>query len=219
MYQDSMIRGAMGDRVGVLPEGTVLADALDLCRWAILEFMAGTQRGWGKRELAKWLAGSYFDATRLVATEAELSAIPSARTVCPTRLDDVIAQARKEARTLIVECSRSWCDISFARPVVESRLVEGAVDASGERGYLPVNLPRASLSLRIRSLIIADYLSRPLDYLGSVTECEDCGEVSFDWAPNQGGCCQRHGGPQSMVVRRKDSAGATETPLLEVSTG
>ncbi len=42
-----------------LPDGDSIDTVSAMCRAAGVEFLEGAASGWGKRELAEWLSGSY----------------------------------------------------------------------------------------------------------------------------------------------------------------
>ena len=76
----------------------------------------------------------------------------------------------------------------FVTHAVECGFVAGIADRTGSIGYVPVDVGEMDIVERLMSLVAADYLTRPNDYR-SLTICDDCDGVSFDWTS----CVHRNG--------------------------
>ncbi len=83
----------------------------------------------------------------------------------------------------IIEMLRSiwsWTnDAATVRARIREGLVAGIVDEASELGFAPVDSMRMRLVERVRSLFVADYLSRPGDY-AAFAVCDDCDGATFD---------------------------------------
>jgi hypothetical protein len=126
------------------------------------------------------------------------------RAVTHRPLDEgTIATLLSEARAEVLEVLRNawtWpADPAFARARVEEGLVAGIADETSDIGYAPVDVPGMRLVDRVRSLFIADYLTRPADY-AAFAVCEDCEGATFDGALYHVDC--RKPRPNTVLRRR-----------------
>jgi hypothetical protein len=180
-------------------------DVADACRSAALGFAWGANRGWGRRELARWLAGPYAHAVAATRyLRAPRLARPPYRPIAASTIDALLATSH--ARVIEgLRAAWTWkSDASFARDFIDAGLVVGVSDDPGGIGYAPADLPDMRLVDRVRSLFIADYLTRPDDY-ASFGVCDDCDGVSFDVAALHDGCWTAYRTPEStsrVVLRR-----------------
>lgn len=193
-----------------LVPGNRVRDVADACRSAGLGFAWSAHHGWGKRELAQWLVGPYAHAAGATRT---LRSSGMRRAVTHRPLDeDTIAQLLVDARTEVLEALRNawtWpADPRFARARVDEGLVAGIVDETSEIGYAPVDRAGMRLVDRVRSLFIADYLTRPDDY-AAFTVCEDCEGATFDGALYHVGCAR----PRPRTVLRRRVARSLVLPM------
>jgi hypothetical protein len=184
-----------------LPHGTSVHETADRCRRGVLEFVAGTAGGWNRVDLELWLGAPY---------RAASSAFPS-----PTRSGDFAAHAVAEVgglfETAMMDAADAVRDLlasaasprmpAFAHLAVERGFVVSAQDANGALGYVPVDVAGMTIVDRVASLLAADVLTRPNDYK-SVSICEDCGAVSFEWTACDHDACEDL--RESGVVRRDD---------------
>lgn len=94
-----------------------------------------------------------------------------------------VEQLLSTTRTEILEMLRgvwSWThDAHTARARIDEGLVVGIVDEASDFGFAPVDQMRMRLVDRVRSLFVADYLTRPGDY-AAFAVCEDCDGATFD---------------------------------------
>jgi len=168
-------------RLCALLPGIRVSDVADACRSAALGFAWSAHHGWGRRELARWLVGPYAQAA---AATRSLRTSGLRRAVTHRRLDETIVEdLLTAARAEIIEMLRgvwSWTDDgAFVRARISEGLIAGIVDESSELGYAPIDNPNMRLVDRVRSLFVADYLTRPADY-AAFAVCDDCDGATFD---------------------------------------
>jgi hypothetical protein len=176
-------------------------DVADACRSAALGFAWSAHHGWGRRELARWLVGPYAQA---VAATRGLRTSGLRRAVVHRPLDEaVVADLLVEARTQIVSVLRgswSWThDAEAARACIDEGLVAGICDEASELGFAPVDNVGMRLVDRVRSLFIADYLTRPADY-AAFAVCDDCDGATFDGGLYHVDCTRPR--PRTVLRRR-----------------
>lgn len=152
------------------------------CRAVATSFLEGVERGWGKRELAMWLAGPYHALA--VRPARGTSTPPKARAslgiggaVDDLALADVMARAYDHLVAFLFELEAGeWQPVTDAmrdRHVRPARL-------GGELIWLPVDVPRMRLEARVRSLFLVDYLFEPESYEGAFGICGSCSRFFFD---------------------------------------
>jgi hypothetical protein len=114
--------------------------------------------------LSQWLAGPYREATCFGPRRARSQhpQPPPSLTPLMTAKDLV-----KNAKTVVfaaLDAARHGIDelVSLLPPIVH---VEPAHDALGKRGFIPIDGANMQLADRVLSLLVADCLSRPNDYL------------------------------------------------------
>jgi len=78
-------------------------------------------------------------------------------------------------------------EAGLAKSMVDAGLVVGVIDTDSSLGFAPVSNPNLNLRLvdRVRSLFVADYLTRPAEY-ETFRVCQACEGATFD--PNHGEC-------------------------------
>ena len=168
-------------RLCPLLPGIRVADVADACRSAALAFAWSAHNGWGRRELARWLVGPYAHA---VAATRTLRGSGVRAAVVRSELDEeTIERLLAATHAEIIEMLRSiwsWTnDAPTVRATIREGLVAGIVDEASELGFAPVDSMRMRLVERVRSLFVADYLSRPGDY-AAFAVCDDCDGATFD---------------------------------------
>jgi len=89
-------------------------------------------------------------------------------------------------------------DPASARASIDQGLVAGIVDVQSELGYGAVDRPGMRLLDRVRSLFVADYLTRPADY-AAFAICDDCDGATFDGGLYHVDCAR----PRSHTVLRR----------------
>jgi hypothetical protein len=200
MLRNRMAEPVSSDaRVCPLLPGIRVVDVVDGCRSAALGFAWSAHNGWGRRELARWLVGPYAHA---VAATRALRASGMRPAVVHRELDEeTVEQLLATTRTEILEMLRgvwSWThDARAARARIGEGLIAGIVDEASDLGYAPVDNVRMRLVDRVRSLFIADYLTRPGDY-AAFAVCEDCDGATFDGGLYHEDCMR----PRSRTVFR-----------------
>lgn len=187
----------MDSRLCSLLPGCRVGDVADSCRSAALAFAWSAHHGWGRRELGRWLVGPYAQAAG--ATRALRPSGTRRAAVTHRPLDDeLIAELLGDVRREILETLRNawtWrADPAFARVQVGEGLVAGVIDETSELGYAPVDIAGMRLVDRVRSLFVADYLTRPRDYAGFVV-CEECDGATFDSDEHQTECSRQRPPP------------------------
>lgn len=156
-----------------LPSGVTLADAAEGAREALRRFLALPV---DKRALSEWLLGPYQHATRFspkgITTRRETLPPPSSPPV-ELRVGDVIAGAKATVEKAIDAATSDLGAEALVRllpPVVH---VIPAHDIYGARGYVPVDVPGMRLADRTLALLVADFLTRPDDFVENVARLRD----------------------------------------------
>lgn len=187
-------------------EGTRSALALaDAARLAGLVFVSSAKYGWSKRELAAWLANDYAGATLAMAGDPASVVGASADALSPTSLTEravarLVGSARRDVVDMLASQGASLQAPSFVRNLIENGFVVGVSDTTSF-GYAAVNRPRMRLVDRVRSLFVADFLSRPRDYQ-SLMVCATCDEVSFEWDEIHEDDCSMRSPRSGIIVKR-----------------
>jgi hypothetical protein len=192
-----------GIRVATLPDEVRAVSVADASREAMLTFLRGVDAGWGKRELAHWLAGPYRTVTSFATTtdapdnSSTFRRIPTA--LVPDRLDAVLRAAKEEVLATMILAAPPDSDVRFSHRAVVAGHVIRTRDAQGRAGWAPVDAPRMLLAERIVSLVSVDYLMRPADYLALLSVCGVCQAVSFDAQVRVRGHCTGHRASQGRL--------------------
>ena len=185
-----------GVRVVALPEDVRALAVAENAREAMLAILRGIGAGWGKRELAGWLAGPYCAVTAFAATlEAPEDSTTFRRFpkgVAPARLEGVLRQAKEEVLATLIMAAPPDSDVRFSHRAVSAGYVVRTRDSHGRGGWTPVDAPGMLLADRIVSLVSVDYLMRPADYLALLSVCGICQAVSFDAQVRVRGHCPQH---------------------------
>lgn len=179
----------------MLPDDVTLARVADECREALVRIMSG--HGWGKMELATWLAGPYRRVTSYARQSREQNGPETIRPpahvlkriVRVDAIEELLATTRERVLGALHAASLPQSEIAAA---IYSGFVERARDAGGVAGWVPVDWPAMGLYDRILSLMVADYLMRPADYLGLLAICRVCGTLSFDAECKAQVVCRMH---------------------------
>lgn len=196
----SFITPRVETRCVSLDAGMTVKDVADACRSAALGFAWGADRGWGRRELARWLVGPYAQA--VAVTEAARSGVQRAPVSRPLTEAIVVDLLRRSHAYLLdgLRIASTWRrDAAFAREMIDEGFVVGVIDGSSAIGYAPVDAFDMRLVDRVRSLFMADFLTRPDEYASFVV-CEVCGGATFDGARSHGGACEGRG---VVALRRR----------------
>ena len=188
-------------RLCALIPGIRVSDVADACRSAALGFAWSAHHGWGRRELARWLVGPYAQAA---AATRSLRSSGLRRAVIHRPLDEAtVEDLLTSARAEIIDMLRSvwsWTDDpAFTRARIDEGIVAGIVDETSELGFAPVDNPNMRLVERVRSLFVADYLTRPVDY-AAFAVCDDCDGATFDGGLYHVECTRPR--PRTVLRRR-----------------
>lgn len=196
----SFIAPRVESRCVALEAGVSVKDIADAARSAALGFAWGADRGWGRRELARWLVGPYAHA--VAVSHVARSGVRRSVTERPLAEDTVKHLLRRSHAYLLdgLRSAATWRrDASFAREMIDEGFVVGVVDESSAIGYAPLDAFDMRLVDRVRSLFVADFLSRPSDY-DTFAVCETCGAASFDGVASHSDICSG-GGVRSLRRR------------------
>jgi hypothetical protein len=181
--------------------GVRVCDVADACRSAALGFAWSAHHGWGRRELARWLIGPY---ARAVAATRTLRGSGTRLAVVHRPLDEAtVEELLVTARGEVLDVLRgvwSWTHDSAAiRRYIEEGLIAGISDDQSSLGFAPVDGARMRLVDRVRSLFVADYLTRPADY-AAFAVCAECDGATFDGGLYHVNCTRPRG---RTVLRRR----------------
>lgn len=144
----------MAARPSILLPGAVrITHAVDAARYALWVFLRTDAQ---PRALEQWLARPYREAMRFGASTR-------ARSPGTEETDASILEAQR-ATVGIIEAAASGSQT--LTDLLPSRVhVVRAQDRDGGRGFLPIDVPGASLFDKVLALALADYLTRPADFL------------------------------------------------------
>jgi hypothetical protein len=159
--------GSALDTPIVVPEPIRVIGVADACRAAAFTFVDEAE-GWGKLELARWLAAPYANLLRHTASlePAEVSGVMQITRI-GTLDEQVVQRVVWRAHVEVMETLQNIKITSEAQTFTLAMISLGKVarfrDATGALGWLPT--PRARrLAERVLSLVAGDYLVRPADY-------------------------------------------------------
>jgi hypothetical protein len=158
--------GSALDTPIVVPEPIRVMAVADACRATAFAFVDEAE-GWGKLELARWLAGPYANLLRHTESlEPETSGIvqiPRVRTLDEQVVQRLVWRAHVEVMETLQNVKTPSEGQTFTLTMISLGKVARFRDATGALGWLPT--PRAKrLAERVLSLVAADYLVRPMDY-------------------------------------------------------
>jgi len=149
-----------------LPGGLDVSHTAEVSRVAVRSFLAMPA---DKRALSDWLLGPYQEATAFCARRHGHSSPPRLESVPPPAPLQGVAelvggakQAVREAVDAALGPNGSEALIRLLPPVVHLAAVH---DVYGGHGFVPMDVARTKLTDRVLSLIVADYLTRPDDFL------------------------------------------------------
>lgn len=208
----SFIAPRLEARCVALEAGVTVSDIAYAARSAALGFAWGADCGWGRRELARWLVGPY--ARAVAVSQAARSGVRRAVTERPLAEDTVKHLLRRSHAYLLdgLRSAATWRrDASFAREMIDEGFVVGVVDESSAIGYAPLDAYDMRLVDRVRSLFVADFLTRTADY-DDFAVCDTCGAATFDATTSHLGYC---GGQAAPALRRR--AWRTYEPGVELA--
>jgi hypothetical protein len=150
-----------------LPGRVVVEEAADASRRALRAFLELKP---DKASLSAWLLGPYREATcfgpRRISSSSSPhhhAASPALHHTTPTNIEDLITMTKTTVFAAL-EAARLGVDalVEMLPPVVE---VVPAHDVYGNHGFVPVDEARMRLVDRVLGLLVADYLTRPDDYV------------------------------------------------------
>jgi len=161
----SVISAALAPIATQLPANTSVLRLAAVCRSAFLLFMRESGN-WGKGELADWLTNHYAKATCLDEEPAPSERKPSP-SVQPHALQWLMRKARIEVLQGVEELLEHHEDAPFLARLVFCGYIVPVRDAAGARGFAPTKACAMTFADRVMSLLAADFLTSPRQYLSS----------------------------------------------------
>jgi hypothetical protein len=175
----------------LLPYGVTAEDVGEACRHAALSFCRGVASGWTKRDLAEWLLGPYEAAALSVRGSRPSRPSPPRTPRAPleeSRIQRVMDPAWQGAIGCIEDFARAR-EAAHLDEALDRGSIGSAWTSCGTSLFVPLNREALPLAVRVRSLLVVDFLLRPEDYDGEVGECNECGLVLLGpWARRRGHC-------------------------------
>jgi len=144
-----------------LPSPVSLSHVADRSREAVRAFL-GLEPA--KSALADWLRGPYHDATRfgprrLVTPSTDGAGLDLGGTAA------ILRGAQLEVRAAVRGAMAAQSAEELVRSLPPVVHIARAHDASGACGFIPLDARGGRLADRVVSLVLADYLTRPADFL------------------------------------------------------
>jgi hypothetical protein len=142
-----------------LPDGVRVADVANASRLALDEFLALDPQD--TRLLSSWFAGPYHRAVSFAGRRAASS---DARTASHSPIPELVANAQATIGEAILAASKPGAEglVAMLPSIIDVIPIR---DVFGVHGFAPVNQAHARLAIRVLTLLVADYLTRPDDYL------------------------------------------------------
>jgi hypothetical protein len=146
-----------------LPGHVAMEEVVEASRRAVQAFLAMDP---DKPSLAAWLLGPYHEATsflprrngRLHSAEAA-----GAHHTTPANIQDLVSMTQTVIVAALDAARRGVDDlVELLPPVVQ---VRPAHDVYGDHGFVPLDQEHLRLVDRVLALVVADYLTRPEDFL------------------------------------------------------
>jgi hypothetical protein len=178
-----------------LPKGVFVDEIVDGCREAFVSFCRGVASGWTKRDLASWLAGPYARVARLVDWGPPASSLmrtsPKAMALLNADRIGALLDPAWQGAISCIEALAAGTAQPFDEALARGSVIE-AMTADDQVLWVPMHMPGLPLAVRVRSLIVADYLMRPEDYEGDVIACGECGMALLGRVARRRGYCLDH---------------------------
>jgi len=145
-----------------LPRGRTVLDVADTARVAIDSFLAIDPND--KAALSQWLIGPYRRAVAF-APKRVFSSSRGGGSVTQLALASVVADAQTLLRRALEGASQPGAEalLELVPRVVDVIPVH---DTHGGHGFAPQDVAHAKLASRVLVLLLADYLTRPDEYVG-----------------------------------------------------
>ncbi|HEY8079798.1 MAG TPA: hypothetical protein VIF62_36960 [Labilithrix sp.] len=176
------------DRFRVLPAHVRTRDVVRAARNAGLGFMTGAAFGFRRVDLRQWRLEQY--ETAVSYSRIGVRAVPwdDGAGLDDRALDRLVRSTRERVLRMLQSARRTWGTPTFARDMIDFRLVVAIYDRDHEVGYAPASNPEMRLVDRVASLFIADFLTDASDY-AIVTPCDQCGEVGLGGVVDHASWC------------------------------
>jgi hypothetical protein len=176
-----MFKTPAGHRSLRLSHGLQIIGVARASRGAFVEFLSSADTMWRRRDFEEWLAGAYALVTSV--TRQGLGWVRTSRAPELELENAQFIRALRSAhagicRTLETAASPEH-DFRFATRAIRQRFVVSAWDETGREGWVPVDVPGMRLLDRVKSLLAADYLTRPHDYRTLLKTCPVCHAFLF----------------------------------------
>jgi len=141
-----------------LPPTATVRDVADAARRALDAFLALDPED--TRALHHWFAGPYHAAVTFTRAHGGMRTQRASQSPIP----ELVTNAQATVAQAIAAASKPGAEglVALLPTVVD---VVGVRDTFGAHGYAPTQAPNARLASRVLSLLVADYLTRPDDYL------------------------------------------------------
>ena len=191
--------------VGEFPFEITPDELASACRRAYSRIVFGAHIGWGKAELARWLAGPYRRLTlpKTWASAPPASAArpradrttpvpPSSVGVSETRVERLLADMRTDVLLVLRELTTAAGRSAFTTLALDIQLVASAQADTGAKVVLPQVRERMSLVDRVLSLVAVDATMRSEDFEHSLFVCSRCEQPVFDVHARPNGMCRVH---------------------------
>lgn len=141
-----------------LPNQVTLTQVVDTAREAVRTFV---DLRTSRVALSSWLHGPYEEATRFGPRRMVTSLVPEGA----QPIDEVIANAQRDVKAFILTAMRSQSTEDLLRKLPRVVHIVPAHDASGAKGFIPIDAHGGALVDRVIALALADYLTRPRDFV------------------------------------------------------
>jgi hypothetical protein len=197
----SFEKPTMDDRFRVLPYGASADEVVILARRAGLACLSGSAFGWSREQLRQWLILDYGAATAWTRMDHGHSPIDPTVGLDDGQIDMLISRTRRRVIRMLENARDMWRTPTFARDMIDGRLVVCVYDRAGVQAYAPASHSDMGLVHRVTSLFVADYLARPADY-DRVISCDACGEVSIGLQESHPSWCMQAPTKSGIVERR-----------------
>lgn len=142
-----------------LPQAIMLVHVVDAARLATRGFLALSPT---KAALSDWLHGPYREATRFGPRRLVTPPVASADMRDTAA---IVASAQDEVRESIRTALRTAKTEDLVRRLPPVVHIVPAHDVTGACGFIPIDAQGGRLADRVTALVLADYLTRPRDFI------------------------------------------------------
>jgi hypothetical protein len=167
------------------------------CRSVGLAFVNRVARDADPRAFIAWAIRDYQRVT-CVDEAAPYGGKLAGISVENAALRETLGEARSVALTELRSAALSPGRAKFAELCIGLGLVAPSFNdlavapRRNERGWVPVDVPKAGIAERVLALFAVDYLWNPADYAGALLICPRCETVVFDRDARDRAYCDAH---------------------------